>query len=156
MKKKFHDVEIDALLLMVKESATQLHAHDADFFEEYEEIVRDAKTVRPSDLKVGEFTAPFVVTDILIGVGLALLGQTAAALFEWICHRALDRGSETLLDWLKSQQKPTEIVEEASKEIFLVLPLPKGVDEDQLRKILASQLEALQNNPQITSKISSR
>jgi hypothetical protein len=156
MKKKFREVEIDAILLMVKESAERLKAHDADFFEEYEETVRETKTVRPSDPKADEFTSPFLATDVLLGVGLALLGQTAAALFEWICHRALDRGSGTVLDWLKSQQKPAEIVEEASKAICVVLPLPKGVDEEHLRLILAPQLEALLNNPELTSKIGPR
>lgn len=156
MNKKLRDVEIDAVLMMVKESAERLEAHDVDFFEEYEETVRESKTVQPSEHKTDEFTSPFLVTDVLLGVGLTLLGQTAAALFEWICHRALDRGSGTVLDWLKSQKKPAEILEEASKAVFVVVPLPKGIDEEHLRAILEPQLEALLNKPELTSKIRPR
>ena len=110
MKRKIQDEEMDAILLMVKESATRLNVHDVDFLEEYQETVRESKTVFPKEVKSDEFSSPFVVTDVLLGFGLLFLGQTAASLFEWICHRSLDKGSKTLFDWL-SIQKPVELVE---------------------------------------------
>ena len=70
MKRKLSEAEIDAILLMVRESASVLKAHDSEFFEEYEETLRRSKTVLPSDAKGNDFTSPFLVTEVLLAPGL--------------------------------------------------------------------------------------
>jgi hypothetical protein len=153
MKRKLTDKEIEAILLMVKESAAELEVHDADFFEEYEETLRETKTVSPSDARSGEYSSPFAYTDILLGVGLVFLGQTAAALYEYVVHKGVEASLKKISARLSPQEKTSEILEDASKYIVLTLQLPKEIDEAQLKQILTPQLVALMKLPEAASKI---
>jgi hypothetical protein len=152
MKKKLTDREIEAVLLMVKESAAELEVHDADFFEEYEETLRETKTVFPPDAKSGQYTSSFAYTDILLGVGVVFLGQTAAALYEYIVQKGVEASLKKLSSRSGAEEPAAEVLEDASKHIILTLHLPKEMDEAQLKKILTPQLMALMKLPEVASK----
>ena len=153
MKKNLTAREIEAVLLMVKESATELEVHDVDFFEEYEETLRETKTVFPSDAKSGGYTSSFAYTDILLGVGLVFLGQTAAALYEYFVHKGVEASLKKLAPRLGAKEPSAEVLEGASKHIVLTLQLPKEMDEALLKKILTPQLMALMKLPEVASKM---
>lgn len=162
MSKRMNDLEKEAILLMVEETATELNAHDVDFFEEYKQSVNETNSVPTSDTKTSQYTSPFIITDVLLGIGLVVLGQTAAAFFEWVCHKTLDHSRDRLIDWLASRrasqenedEKLEEIVNEAAEDISPTLSLPKDINQEELKKILSIMMTALQKDPELLSKIS--
>jgi hypothetical protein len=143
MRRKLDDRAIEAVLLMVKESADELKVHDADFFEEYEESLRKTRTILPSEAKSGGYSSPFAYTDILLGVGLIFLGQTAAALYEYVVQKGVEVGLKRLSARASSQDETSALLDDASKHILLTLRLPKEMDEAHLKQILTPQLMAL-------------
>lgn len=153
MASKMSGEKIDAVLAMVHESAAKFSPEEEDFLEEYTAVIRRTKSLPEPDSQAGdEFSAPFLDTQFLLGVGLVLLGQIAAACFEWVCQKSLEHGVATFLTRLRAGEK-TELVEEASRVIAINLHLPQSVDHQKLKEILESQLEALTKNPQLVSKI---
>jgi hypothetical protein len=151
MTKQLKDKEIDAILFMVKESATELDVHDANFFEEYEETLRKTKTVLPSDGKSGAYSSPFAYTDIVLGVGLVFLGQTAAALYEYILQKGVEAALKKISARLSPQENSSEVLEDATKHIVLTLDIPKEIDDTLLKKILTHQLIALMKLPEVSN-----
>jgi hypothetical protein len=153
MKKKLNDQELDSILLMVRESAARLDVHDVDFFEEYESIVRESRMISPPGYNSGEISTSFITTDLLLGIGLVFLGQTAASLYEWLIHRSLDSNFTNVGDWLYSQPNILSLSEEASKVVLLVIKVPGEMDESQLQKILLPQIEALMKSSETTNNV---
>ncbi|MGW0628799.1 hypothetical protein [Streptomyces sp. NPDC002758] len=141
-------IDVERILAMVDASAAVVAPEDReDLFEEFAEDLRETGRV-PGDesAPLDDADAGIADTHVFLGIGLTLLGQLAVKVVSVVTDMAVERGIREAVAFvvklLRGDEPGQPSVDDVADAIAPRLPASAELDEETLRVIVRSQLEA--------------
>ncbi|KAK1185402.1 hypothetical protein B7755_049405 [Streptomyces sp. NBS 14/10] len=142
------DVDIERILAMVDASAAVVAPEDReDLFSEFAEDMRESGRIPGEDSALADDAdAGIADTHVFLGIGLTLLGQIAVKVVSVATDMAVERGIREALTFVvklfrgsePGEDSPDDVADAVTRQ----LAVPAELDEETLRLIVRSQLEA--------------
>ena len=147
--------QVECILQMVHHSAEVAAPEEKEeSFDEYSALLRNTRAL-PDFMPLADDAATGLVdTAFLYGVSLAFLGQVAYYLLTKLQEVAVEKGMEEVLDFARqrifSDWRDAEPVKrEATNRVLLMVRIPEGVSPQDVERIIATQINALEHSPNL-------
>jgi hypothetical protein len=170
--RKLQDNEIDVLVLMVSTVAQQMQLDDADFIDEFAQVVRKTKSLPVPDAKGRQSSeSAFIDTHVLTGIGLGLVALVGTKLVDFLLEKAFEHGFRSVGAFLQKRRDEhqeddssaksedtieaiaTSLVKEAHlKEMEPALPT-NNVDQEEVQRMAHLLAHYLVSNPQVSDRL---